>query len=281
MKTTFWNGKLNENKLGAYVYALVDPTDDSVFYVGLAGGIEAKGNNRPDCHLIETSQQIKHGKLLKGKNKRIAEMWSNDLNPKLLIVRRNLGRDEAIHVEAALIDLLNHINHGKQHLKLTNDQRGHGTKSHSIITEENRAALLVEKVQSISDIRNVWLFPIKNGLKDHGAAYEAIRGDWRISQKYRGAKDYAIGLEAGISRIVVKINKWSETGIRDGSKQSFEGSAIHEEDVGYQLFEKDFSSIVKNMGYWKQGNPIKVHFSSSNKVEIIRGLKGGGTIDLD
>jgi len=261
MKTTFWNGKLDENKLGAYVYALVDPTDDSVFYVGLAGGIEAKGNNRPDGHLLETAQKIKNGKILKDKNQRIADIWSKDLNPKLLIVRRNLGRDEAIHVEAALIDLLNHMNFGKKHLKLTNDQRGHGTRIHSIITEENRASLLVEKVQSIAEIRNVWLFPIKNGLKDYGAAYEAICGDWRISQKYRGAEDYAIGLENGISRIVVKITKWSETGIRDDSKQSFEGSAIKEEDVGYQLFEKDFSGIVKKLGYWKQGNPIKVHFS--------------------
>lgn len=281
MKTTFWNGKLNENKLGGYVYALVDPTDDSVFYVGLAGGIEAKGNNRPDGHLVETLQQIKNGKILRDKNKRIAEIWDKDLNPKLLIVRRNLGRDEAIHVEAALIDLLNHMNLGNKHSELTNDQRGHGTKSHSIITEENRASLLVEKVQPISKIRNVWLFPIKNGLKDHGEAYEAIRGDWRISRKYRGNEDYAIGLENGISRIVIKITKWSDTGIRDNSKQSFEGTAIHEDDFAYQLFEKDFSSIVKTLGYWKQGNPIKVHFSSSNKVEVIRGLKGGGTIDLD
>ncbi len=110
--------------------------------------------------------------------------------------------------------------------------------------------------------------------EDHGAAYEAIRGDWRISQKYRGAEDYAIGLEAGISRIVVKIKKWSETGIRDDSKQSFEGSAIHDEDVGHQLFEKDFSSIVKNDGLLETRKSNQSLFSVIQQSRNRSGFEG-------
>lgn len=264
---------MQEDKLGGYVYALVDPRDNSVFYIGLAGGIEAKGNNRPDNHLSETALKIKKNEPLKDKNDRIKNIWSDGKDPELIIVRRNIGRAEAIHVEAALIDLLNHIKPNVDGISLTNNQRGHGIENHSMVTEENRATVIAEKVRPSLEILNVWLFPIKNGLKDHGAAYDAIRGDWRIRKKSRSDEDYAVGLENGISKVVIKIEKWNETGIRDDSKQSFQGVMIHNEEIGMQLFEKDFSGIVNNLGYWKRGNPIKVSFLSSNKVEIVRGLK--------
>ena len=278
MKTTFWDGKLKEELLGNYVYALVDPKDDSVFYVGLAGGLEGKGNNRPDHHLEETKKALNavhgnHAELKKEKHRTIAAIWKRNQEPKLVIVRRNLGRNEAIHVEAALIDILNHLK--PNGIFLTNVQNGHGMDDHSIITEENRSILLAEKVQPTSVIRNVWLFPIKNGLKNYGAAYEAIRGDWRIAKKFRTSEDYAVGLENGISKIVIKIDEWSDKGIRDDTKQSFNGKIIHDEEIGIQLFEKDFSDVVKNLGYWQRGNPVKVSFTSSNNFEIIRGLKNG------
>jgi hypothetical protein len=277
MKTSFWDGKLKEELLGNYVYALVDPKDDSVFYVGLAGGLEGKGNNRPDHHLDETKKALNNvsgndSELKKQKHRKIAAIWKNGQEPKLIIVRRNLvDRLTAVHIEAALIDLLNHLK--PDGIFLTNDQNGHGMEDHSIISEENRSMLLAEKVQPTSIIRNVWLFPIKNGLKNHGAAYEAIRGDWRISKKFRASNDYAVGLENGISKIVLKIDKWSDKGIRDETKQSFSGKIIHDEDIGGQLFEKDFSDVVKNLGYWQRGNPVKVSFTSPNNIEIIRGLK--------
>lgn len=277
MKTSFWDGKLKEELLGNYVYALVDPKDDSVFYVGLAGGLEGNGNNRPDNHLEETKKALNavHGndaELKKEKHRTIAAIWKRNHEPKLIIVRRNLvDRGAAVHVEAALIDLLNHLK--PSGVLLTNDQSGHGMEHHSIVTEENRSMLLAEKVQPVFEIRNVWLFPIKNGLKNHGVAYEAIRGDWRISKKFRTSEDYAVGLEKGISKIVLKIEKWNDNGLRDETKQSFEGVVIHEEEVGTQLFEKDFSDVVKNLGYWQRGNPVKVSFTSPNNIKIIRGLK--------
>jgi hypothetical protein len=279
MKTTFWDGKLKINLLGHYVYALVDPKDDSVFYIGLAGGDEGKGNNRPDHHLDETKKALEdakgnHAKLKKEKHRTIADIWRRKQDPKLIIVRRNMNdRREAIHVEAALIEILNHLK--PSGIFLTNVQNGHGIDDHSIITEENRSILLAEKVKPTSVIRNVWLFPIKNGLKNYGAAYEAIRGDWRIAKKFRTSEDYAVGLENGISKIVIKIDEWSDKGIRDETKQSFNGRIIHDEEIGMQLFEKDFSDVVKNLGYWQRGNPVKVSFTPSNNFEIIRGRKNG------
>lgn len=280
MKTTFWDGKLKEELLGNYVYALVDPKDDSVFYVGLAGGLEGKGNNRPDHHLEETkkARNAVHGndaELKKEKHRTIAAIWKRNQEPKLIIVRRNLvDRRAAVHIEAALIDLLNHLK--PSGVLLTNDQSGHGMEHHSIVTEENRSMLLAEKVQPVSEIRNVWLFNITSGLKAHNNdKYRAIRGDWPIAQKFCGDQDYAVGLVDGISRIVIKIDEWLKEGIDDNHKhkKSFIGREIHIDPIGSQLFEKDFSDVVRGLGYWQQGNPIKIHFIPPNKFEIIRGKK--------
>lgn len=269
MKTTFWDGKIQEDKLGGYVYALVDPLHDSVFYVGLAGGLEAKGNNRPDNHLIETARKIKSGEKLKEKHLKIKEIWDSNKEPKLVIVRRNLNREQAIHIEAALIDLFSHLQpeHG---LTLTNEQRGHWVKEHSIVTEENRAMVLRVPVKPKSEIQNVWLFNIANALGEGKAPFEATIGDWRIQdRKQLEAKGYAVGLANGISKVVIKIDDWEE---RNGRK-IIKGEAINDTEIGKQLFEKDFSCVIENIGHWKRGGILLVNFLPPN-VEYIRGFNG-------
>lgn len=52
-QNTFWHEKIDLDKLKGYVYALVDPKESTVFYIGRAGGNEAQGNKRPDAHLKE------------------------------------------------------------------------------------------------------------------------------------------------------------------------------------------------------------------------------------
>lgn len=277
MKTTFWDGKLQENKLGNYVYALVDPRDDSVFYVGLAGGLEGQGNNRPDEHLIEAAKKTPSEKL-SPKQAKIKEIWESKGEPKLIIVRRNLDRKDAKHIEAALIDLFNHLQHEKC-LILTNEQRGHWVKEHSIVTANNLAELFADPVKPASEILNVWLFNIKNALKEGKSPYEAAQGDWRIKNKHHLViGSYAVGLLNGISRVVIEIEGWSD-GVNDKKKKSFQGKVINGSELGRQLFEKDFSNIIKVAdGYWKRGNPILVDFQLPNKVKIVRGVKGGAEI---
>jgi len=269
MKTTFWDGKLQEDKLGGYVYALADPLDDSIFYVGLAGGLDGQGNKRPDGHLIETEKKIRTGEELSPKQVKIKEIWESGKEPKLIIVRRNLERNDAKHVEAALIDLFNHLQHEKC-LILTNEQRGHWVKEHSIVTEHNLSELLAVPVQPESEIRNVWLFNIAKALKVK-AAFEATIGDWSIkNQNQLKAKGYAVGLANGISKVVIEIQDWEE---RDGRKV-IKGKAINDTEIGKQLFEKDFSCVIKGVGHWQKGGTLLVNFLPPN-VEYIRGFKGG------
>ncbi len=95
--------------LGHYVYALVDPRDDSIFYVG-----KASGNNRAFDHLKAAPNEGQ-------KSIRIAEIRKSrpSLEPEVQILRYGLDETSCLNVEAAIIDAIGLEN-------LTNEIRGHG-----------------------------------------------------------------------------------------------------------------------------------------------------------
>jgi hypothetical protein len=81
-----------QQKLGFYVYLYVDPRDDAVFYVGKGKGIRALS------HLSDRSETEKA--------RRIAELRKLGMEPSIEILRYGLTQKEALHVEAAAIELL-------------------------------------------------------------------------------------------------------------------------------------------------------------------------------
>jgi hypothetical protein len=95
-------------ELGNYVYALVDPRDNEIFYVG-----KAKANNRAVQHLLKSSKDENE------KRKQIDDIRSCGLEPRVEILRYRLDSEQsALEVEAAIIDAIG------LH-KLTNSVRGH------------------------------------------------------------------------------------------------------------------------------------------------------------
>ena len=95
-------------RLGHYVYALVDPRDETIFYVG-----KASANNRAFDHL-----KAKKGE--SDKLKRIREIKAFGKPPRVEILRYGLGSPaESFNVESAIIDAI-----GLQNL--TNEIRGQG-----------------------------------------------------------------------------------------------------------------------------------------------------------
>lgn len=94
--------------LGHYVYALVDPRDNKIFYVG-----KASGNNRAYDHLNSDFDET-------SKHRRIKEIRQAKMEPVVEILRYGLESKAAcFEVEAAIIDTLGLEN-------LTNQVRGHG-----------------------------------------------------------------------------------------------------------------------------------------------------------
>lgn len=100
--------KTTLSRLGHYVYALVDPRDGVIFYVG-----KASGTDRPSNHL-------KANKSERAKALRIESIRSDGYEPEVEILRFGLSSAEVAHdVESAVIDTIGLEN-------LTNEIRGHG-----------------------------------------------------------------------------------------------------------------------------------------------------------
>lgn len=100
--------KATSTHLGHYVYGLVDPRSDRIFYVG-----KASANNRAFDHL--------HSKGGEGdKHEWIRQIRSAKMEPVVEILRYGLkSAEESFEVEAAIIDAIGFEN-------LTNAVRGHG-----------------------------------------------------------------------------------------------------------------------------------------------------------
>lgn len=125
-------------RLEHYVYALVDPRDHSIFYVG-----KASANNRAFDHLrISKGEEEKH--------QRIGEIRATGGEPEVEILRYGLKSARAsLEVEAAVIDAIGLEN-------LTNKVRGHGIdRGRQRASEVER--LHGSKAIAVEDIRDPYM----------------------------------------------------------------------------------------------------------------------------
>lgn len=151
--------------LGHYVYALVDPRHDTIFYVG-----KASANNRAFDHL-----RTEKGVAAKKKNDLIKDIRRAHLEPTVEILRYGLKSAEAcFEVEAAIIDVL-----GLEHL--TNEVRGHGIdRGRQTASEVER--LHGSKAVALESIQDPLMFffinksysPTKSELE----LYDSVRQFW-------------------------------------------------------------------------------------------------------
>ena len=94
----------SEKALGAlngyYVYALIDPRDNKVFYIGKGIG------NRVFSHEIESGRLSDSEKK---KHRQIRDIEANGYSVTRVIVNWGLSENEAFAAEATLINLLNRM----------------------------------------------------------------------------------------------------------------------------------------------------------------------------
>jgi hypothetical protein len=199
--------------LGHYVYALVDPRDDAIFYVG-----KANANNRAFNHLsARPGESVKH--------KRILDIRASKFEPVVEILRYGLASaDESFEVEAAIIDTI-----GLE--KLTNQVRGHG------VDRGRQTAREVERLHGsksieVNDLReSLMLFFINktySPTKTELELYDCVRQFWsNVSIETRtpdasGKPRYSVALGVADS-VVVKaysIAAWFPAGTTCSSRTS-------------------------------------------------------------
>lgn len=178
-------------KLGYYVYLLIDPETDKVFYVGKGTG------NRIFAHLHHAiSSPHENDKLEK-----IRSIQSKGLQVKHIIHRHGLTEKEAFEVEASLIDFI-----GLE--DLTNSVRGHDSDYRGPM--EIKEIVIQYDAPQIDIIEPVILITVNRLFRrdmDDDAIYEITRGNWVVGKRKSKAK-FAFCVFNGVVRQVYEIQKW-------------------------------------------------------------------------
>ena len=243
-----------QEELKYYVYILIDPRDNKIFYVGKGYG------NRVFSHINEaifnpsTNEKLETIRAIKKENLKI----------KHFIVKHGLEEKEALIVESVLIDFLTFKDFAEV-AKISNIVAGHNSFNEGIKTvneceilynceelkkEDIKHNLLVININKTYD--NKRKKKINNPIYDRPNVYEATRGWWVLDKKRAENSDFVLSEYKGIIRAIFKPEKWVQDIENRGPKRwGFEGSEITDKEIINIYLNKEVPKI-KGMA-----NPIR------------------------
>lgn len=207
-------------ELGAYVYGLFDPADPRwPFYIGKGRG------NRLFEHARGLPDSVENHAQLSQKLRQINDIRSAGKSVIHKILRFGLTDDEALKIEASMIDLVNYIRPDT----LTNEISGQGVAEGFYEAEDLAISLAAQPL--ISDHR---LLVIKierrwTGLVEkYGSAlavpdddiYEATKGDWKLSITRAQQAECVISVARGLVRGVFVPTGWEDAGYEDRKRMT-------------------------------------------------------------
>jgi uncharacterized protein len=232
-------------KLGYYVYALIDPFTNKVFYVGKGKG------NRIYAH-VEASELIDAKEVLK--LARIRKIRAAGKEIKHIVIRHGLTEGEAFVVEATLIDYIKSV----QKIDLTNLMSGHYTGELGIRNIED---IEIQYEAPVAVFFEAALLIRVNRLYKHEMSpkdlYDATRQHWRVGPQAFKMK-YACAVYLGIIREVYEIKSWSGSEIINGHQRyAFIGKIAPSE-----IRDKYRHTSVKHL--FKQGHQSSIVYVKPN-----------------
>lgn len=262
---------VQKQKLGIYVYALINPKDNEVIYIGKGGGdTDGTGNERIFAHFDEAESKLddKSDKL-----ERIRSVWKEGQDIRWVIVRHGLSSAEEAHkIEQSLIDLLNISKNGKTANKVS----GHGSKEFGLLDEQGVTKLAAPNVAPSKECV-VLVFTIQKSIKGKGGVnakaddvYEATRKSWSVNLKEleRLGCVYAVGIDDGYSLGAYKIKEW-EVKKYEG-KHGFIKDV--EDDVCEELLHRNWTDLLEPLKKWRQRGSIPwIQFNGDGKYQHLKG----------
>ncbi|WP_313239934.1 LEM-3-like GIY-YIG domain-containing protein [Sphingobacterium multivorum] len=223
-----------QEELKSYVYILIDPRDNKIFYVGKGYG------NRVFSHINEAIfNPVGTEKL-----EIIRAIKQEDLKVKHFIVRHGLEENEALIVEAVLIDFLT-FKDFVEVAKISNIVAGHYSFNQGIKTVNECEILYNCEVLKKEDIKhNVLVINInktydnkrkkksENPIYDRPNIYEATRGWWVLDKNRAENSDFVLAEYKGVIRAIFKPEKWVQDIENRGVKRwGFEGSEVTSKEI--------------------------------------------------
>lgn len=176
-------------KLGFYVYRLIDPRDGQTFYVG-------KGqNNRVFEHIAEEKVVLNS---ISEKIQQIRAIKEIGLDVQHVIHRHGMTEEKALEVEAALIDA---------YTGLTNLQNGYANNDRGCM----HASEIIQKYEADPiDLKHKGMaISINRSFKDYeNSIYDCVRFAWKVNVDRANKIDIVLAVKNGLIREVFVDVKW-------------------------------------------------------------------------
>lgn len=199
-----------------YVYVLVDPRNNKVFYVGKGQG------NRVFDHaknaIKDDSESLKLDT--------IRDILSEHKEVKYYIVRHGLSQDVAFEIESVLIDFLTYPDFNLESV-LTNKNAGFQTW--------NRGIKSIEEISNLYECKEIELCPQDRIIcininktfvnSEKADIYDATRHYWRMNINRARRATHVLAIYRGIVRAVFRPLKWSKSET-NGYRVEFEGEQL-------------------------------------------------------
>lgn len=177
-------------KLGVYVYRLIDPRNGETFYIGKGIG------NRVFAHLqgaIDSGEDATSEKL-----ERIREINSTGLEVLHIIHRHGMDHDTAYAVEAALIEA---------YPGLTNLAGGHGNQDFGVM-HATEIIHMYEAQDADLTLHKIIMINVNDA--EQRSLYNSTRMAWRMSKEKAEQADYVLAVSKGLIRGVFRPKKWMD-----------------------------------------------------------------------
>ncbi|MBZ9798797.1 LEM-3-like GIY-YIG domain-containing protein [Mesorhizobium sp. ES1-4] len=236
-----------QDRLGFYVYRLIDPRNGETFYVGKGRGdrlfqhVKGKGVDF-ERHQDSVSEKIA----------RIHDIINDGFEVSHVVQRHGLTSDEALLAEAVLIDAFP---------GLTNVKGGAGNAQYGVMHADAiirlyRAETLVLKHRTI-------FLTIASGSIDNW--YEACRGVWRIGRKRAAEAELVMPVFQGLVRDVFVPERWVDATPNnfkkleraDPSRLGFEGRRADDDVLSQYQFKRLPEDLIGNN---KSMNPVRYSY---------------------
>lgn len=207
-------------ELGYYVYALIDPRDHKIFYIGKGCG------NRVFQHCLAAIQEDDETLKLDT----IRAILESGLEVGHYILRHKLSEEEALQMESLLIDVLTYSAFNTEHV-LANIKGGYHQWNEGIKTVTEIDIIYdCEKININSKDKGHILLVSLNRSYDSAKAkigykrvdiYQKVRKYWSISQSRAKEIHYVLGVYHGIVRTVLNVSGYTWAKVNDESGNEF------------------------------------------------------------
>jgi uncharacterized protein len=180
------------DKLQYYVYRLIDPRNGETFYVGKGRGNRVFEHVKGELHAAEDDE-------LTGKLKRIREIRKDRFEVAHVIHRHGMTEDQALEVEAALIDA---------YPEVTNQVGGRASDERGLM-HANQVLERYEAPEAVFTHKAV-VINVNRTVAESESVYAAVRYAWKVDPKKAREADIVLAVERGLIIGAFVADKWLE-----------------------------------------------------------------------